>query len=122
MTTCDSSANITALDWPYRDEDTPLTGVLYRDEALAGTRPGILLVHGGTGLNEHARGQARRYAALGYVVFACDMLGDGVAGTGPVSPAAWPRCGMIRRSWSAGRWPGCWCAAVPWTRMCRSAM
>ena len=37
-------------------------------------------MHGGGGLDEHARGQARRYAALGYVVFACDMLGDGVAG------------------------------------------
>jgi dienelactone hydrolase len=80
VTTYDSSANITALDWPYRDEETPLTGVLYRDEALPGPRPGLLLVHGGAGLDEHARGQAHRYAALGYVVLACDMLGDGVAG------------------------------------------
>ncbi len=80
MTADDSGANITALDWPYRDVDTPLTGVLCRDEALTGARPGVLLVHGGAGLDEHARGQARRYAALGYVVLACDMLGDGVAG------------------------------------------
>jgi dienelactone hydrolase len=74
------STNITALDLPYRDEGVALTGVLCRDEALAGTRPGILLVHGGAGLDKHARGQARRYAELGYVVLACDMLGDGVAG------------------------------------------
>ena len=80
MTADDSGANITALDWPYRDVDTSLTGVLCRDEALTGARPGVLLVHGGAGLDEHARGQARRYAALGYVVLACDMLGDGVAG------------------------------------------
>jgi dienelactone hydrolase len=80
MTSGDSATNITTVDWPYRDEDTALTGVLCRDEALAGTRPGVLLVHGGAGLDQHARGQARRYAALGYVVFACDMLGDGVAG------------------------------------------
>ena len=80
MTADDSGANITALDWPYRDVDTPLTGVLCRDEALTGARPGVLLVHGGAGLDEHARGQARRYAALVYVVLACDMLGDGVAG------------------------------------------
>jgi len=72
--------DITARDWPYRDLETPLTGVLCRDETLAGPCPGILLVHGGAGLDEHARQQARRYAALGYVVFACDMLGDGVAG------------------------------------------
>lgn len=75
-----SGANITAVDWPYLDLDTPLTGVLVRDETLPGTRPGVLLVHGGAGLDAHARGQARRYAALGYVVLACDMLGDGVAG------------------------------------------
>ncbi len=39
-----------------------------------------MLFHGGAGLDEHARGQARLYAALGYVVLACDMFGDGVAG------------------------------------------
>jgi len=54
--------------------------VLYRDDAPAGPRPGILLVHGGAGLDEHAREQARRYAALGYVVHACDMLCAGAAG------------------------------------------
>lgn len=64
----------------YHDADTPLTGVLYRDDTQPAKRPGILLVHGGAGLDEHARDQARRYAALGYVVFACDMFGDGVAG------------------------------------------
>ena len=67
-------------DWPYEDEGTELTGVLCRDEALPGRRPGILLVHGGGGLDAHARGQAIRYAALGYIVFACDMFGAGVAG------------------------------------------
>jgi dienelactone hydrolase len=80
MTSADSVANIAAVNWPYHDEGTPLTGTLFRDEAAAGPAPSILLVHGGAGLDEHARGQARRYAALGYTVFACDMLGDGVAG------------------------------------------
>src|SRR5258707_1435961 len=65
---------------PCRDLDTQLTGLLYTGDATSGPRPGILLVHGGAGLDEHARQQARRYAALGYVVYACDMLGDGVAG------------------------------------------
>jgi dienelactone hydrolase len=73
-------ANVTALDLPYNDLDTPLTGMLCRDETLPGGHPGILLVHGGSGLDGHARDQARRYAALGYTVFACDMFGDGVAG------------------------------------------
>ena len=37
-------------------------------------------MHGGAGLDDHAKGQARRYAAHGYTVLACDMFGDGVAG------------------------------------------
>lgn len=31
-------------------------------------------------MDDHARDQARRYARLGYVVFACDMYGEGVHG------------------------------------------
>jgi dienelactone hydrolase len=62
----------------YSDRDTPLTGVLHWNEARPG--PGIMLIHGGAGLDEHARDQARRYAELGYTVLACDMYGDGVAG------------------------------------------
>lgn len=64
----------------YSDQETPLHGVLHWSGDRHGRRPGILLVHGGAGLDQHARDQARRYAALGYVVFACDMFGDGVAG------------------------------------------
>ena len=71
---------ITVTPLAYTDGDTPLSGEFYVDESLPGLRPGILLAHGGAGLDEHARQQARRYAALGYVVFACDMLGDGIVG------------------------------------------
>lgn len=71
---------ISTRDLPYADLDTSLTGVLHWDDTLDGPRPGILLVHGGAGLDEHARDQSRRYAELGYPVLACDMFGDGVAG------------------------------------------
>src|SRR5579863_76650 len=64
----------------YRDGDTELTGVLVWDESRSGRRPGILVVHGGAGLDEHAKGRARRFAELGFVVFACDIYGAGVAG------------------------------------------
>ncbi len=64
----------------YRDGDTPLTGVLVYDETRPDRRPGILVVHGGAGLDAHAEARAASLAALGYVVFACDMYGDGVAG------------------------------------------
>lgn len=76
----DNGPVITARHLQYADLDTPLTGVLCRDETKGGGRPGVLLFHGGAGLDEHARHQACRYAALGYTVLACDMFGDGVAG------------------------------------------
>jgi dienelactone hydrolase len=76
-----SVAGMTAIltrTLPYRDLDTALTGALFLpgDEP----RPGILLIHGGAGLDEHARDQAHRYAQLGYTVLACDMYGNGVTG------------------------------------------
>jgi dienelactone hydrolase len=71
---------ISVLDLAYDDLGLPLTGVLCRDEAQDGPRPGVLLIHGGAGLDEHAREQARRYAGIGYTVLACDMFGPGVAG------------------------------------------
>lgn len=64
----------------YDDLGVHLTGILHWDESQETPRPGILLIHGGAGLDEHARDQARRYAGLGYTVLACDMYGDGVAG------------------------------------------
>lgn len=45
-----------------------------------GPRPGVLLIHGGAGLDDHARGQALRYSKLGYDVLACDLFGPGVMG------------------------------------------
>jgi dienelactone hydrolase len=71
---------ISARDLAYDDLGLPLAGLLCWDEAQDGPRPGILLIHGGAGLDEHAREQARRYAAIGYTVLACDMFGPGVAG------------------------------------------
>jgi dienelactone hydrolase len=64
----------------YTDEETALTGFLAWDDAARQPLPGLLLVHGGAGLDDHAKSQAQRYAAHGYTVLACDMFGDGVAG------------------------------------------
>src|SRR5690348_12488961 len=63
---------------PYRDLDTALTGSLYASGDAP--RPGILLIHGGAGLDDHARDQAHRYAQLGYTVLAGDLYGDGISG------------------------------------------
>ena len=67
-------------DLEYTDDGTTLDGVVVLDEGRSDQRPGLLLIHGGAGLDDHARGQAHRYAELGYVVFACDMYGRGIAG------------------------------------------
>jgi dienelactone hydrolase len=74
------SSSIATRDVLYNDLDVRLTGVLHWDETQDSPRPGILLIHGGAGLDEHARDQAHRYAELGYTVLACDMYGEGVAG------------------------------------------
>ena len=65
----------------YADADTELAGEFFVDTSEpTRRRSGVMVVHGGAGLDNHARQQARRYAELGYVVLACDMFGRGVAG------------------------------------------
>ncbi|MBS2029672.1 MAG: dienelactone hydrolase family protein [Deltaproteobacteria bacterium] len=64
----------------YRDGDVALTGHLAWDGAGASKRPGILVVHGGAGLDSHAKSRTEKFAAMGFVALACDMFGDGVAG------------------------------------------
>lgn len=64
----------------YHDADTPLTGFLFTDPTRTGNRPGLLLIHHGGGLDDHAKTHSHSYAELGFVVFACDMYGPGVAG------------------------------------------
>lgn len=63
----------------YRDHNVELRGLLVANEDGTG-RPGLLVVHGGAGLDDHARARSRQLADLGLVVFACDMYGRGVAG------------------------------------------
>jgi dienelactone hydrolase len=64
----------------YSDGDVHLTGFLACDAKKTERRPGILVVHGGRGLDDHAKGRARQLAELGCVAFACDMYGDDVSG------------------------------------------
>jgi dienelactone hydrolase len=63
-------------DISYRDGATSLRGFLAHDETARDRRPGVLVVHEGLGLNEHAMERARMLAGLGYVVLAADMFGD----------------------------------------------
>jgi dienelactone hydrolase len=63
----------------YHDADVELRGLLVWD-GRGRERPGMLVVHGGAGLDDHARARAKQLAALGLVVFACDMYGKDVIG------------------------------------------
>ncbi len=64
----------------YKDAATDLTGVLIGQQGQPAKRPGVLVVHGGAGLDAHARKQAQRFADAGYVALACDMYGADVIG------------------------------------------
>lgn len=66
---------IAPLEYDYAG--TTFRGELARDESMHSPRPGVLVVHEGTGLTDHAKRRARELAELGYVGFACDMYGDG---------------------------------------------
>ncbi|HET6869661.1 MAG TPA: dienelactone hydrolase family protein [Solirubrobacteraceae bacterium] len=63
----------------YRDGNAELSGILIWD-GNEEARPGILVVHGGAGLDDHAKSRARQLAELGLLVFACDMYGKAVMG------------------------------------------
>lgn len=67
----------------YKQGDTELQGLIAWDDAITGTRPGVLVVHEWWGHNEHARNAARKLAAAGYVAFALDMYGKGKLATHP---------------------------------------
>jgi len=61
----------------YKAGDFAMQGYLAYDDSIAGTRPGILVVHEWWGQNEYARERARMLAGLGYTALAVDMYGDG---------------------------------------------
>lgn len=63
-------------DIDYRDGALGLRGYLVLDEMAGDRRPGVLVVHEGLGLEEHAMQRTRMLAGLGYVAMAADMFGD----------------------------------------------
>ena len=76
-------ARIQTKEVEYRQGGTVLKGFIAWDDAVAGKRPGVLVVHEWWGLNDHARNQARRLAEAGYVGFALDMYGASKVTTHP---------------------------------------
>jgi dienelactone hydrolase len=63
----------------YRDGDAELSGLLVWDGHEC-NQPGVLVVHGGAGLDDHAKTRARQLAEVALLVFTCDMYGKAVIG------------------------------------------
>ncbi len=76
-------AAIKSRTFEYKAGETVLQGYIAWDDAIAGKRPGVLVVHEWWGHNEHARKQADRLAQAGYVGLALDMYGKGKVTTHP---------------------------------------
>ncbi len=77
LTAAPSMAALRTESVDYRHGDVVLKGYLAYDDAVSGKQPGVLVVHEWWGLNDYARTRAEKVAALGYVVFAADIYGDG---------------------------------------------
>ena len=75
--TSSSEAAVQTKKVTYKAGSVECVGHLAWDDAIAGPRPGVLVVHEWWGLNDYARGRAEQLAKLGYVAFACDMYGQG---------------------------------------------
>src|SRR5207253_10099893 len=58
-------------------------GFLAYDDSAKGPRPGVLVIHDWTGLQDYAKSRATQLAELGYVAFAADIYGKGVRPNDP---------------------------------------
>ncbi|MBC7961729.1 MAG: dienelactone hydrolase family protein [Steroidobacteraceae bacterium] len=71
----------------YKQGDATLEGYLAWDDAKNAKRPGVLVVHEWTGINDHIRQRTEMLAKLGYVAFAADIYGKGIRPTAQAEAA-----------------------------------
>src|SRR5688572_17772845 len=83
-----AAPNIQTREVNYSQNGTTLKGLMAWDANASGKRPGVLVIHEWWGHNEHARNQARKLAAEGYVAFALDMYGKDKVATHPKDAGA----------------------------------
>jgi dienelactone hydrolase len=86
-----SQAAVVTETVAYTHDGVQLEGYLAYDDAVAGKRPAVLVVHEWWGLNDYARKRAEQLAGLGYVAFALDMYGKGKVTTHPDQAGQWAR-------------------------------
>ena len=73
-----AEASVKTKNVEYRQGATILEGYLAWDDANSAKRPGVLIVHEWTGINDHMKQRAEMLAKLGYVAFAADIYGKGI--------------------------------------------
>ena len=62
----------------YKQGDTECEGYFAYDDAVAGPRPGVLVIHDWMGNGEFSKKRVVELAQLGYAAFAADIYGKGV--------------------------------------------
>lgn len=76
-------AGIVGKEVTYTSDSLTMKGYLAYDDAIAGRRPGVLVVHEWWGNNAYAHKRAEMLAALGYTALAVDMYGNGMTASHP---------------------------------------
>jgi dienelactone hydrolase len=69
----------------YQHDGVTLEGFHVYDDAKAGRRPAVLVIHQWTGLSDYEKRRSRQLAEMGYNVFAADIYGQGVRPQPPES-------------------------------------
>lgn len=82
-----AQASVKTKTIEYKQGNAVLEGYLAWDDATTGRRPGVLVVHEWTGINDHIRQRTEMLARLGYVAFAADIYGKGIRPTAPADAA-----------------------------------
>ena len=77
LSTALAQAGIRTQEITYEVNGREYSGYFAWDDAIAGPRPGVLVVHEWWGHNDYARRRARMLAELGYTALALDMYGKG---------------------------------------------
>ncbi len=81
--TSPASAKLVTEKVDYKDDaGTALHGFVAYDDATAGKRPGVLVIHDWRGLSDTTRTRAEMLAKLGYIAFAADIYGKDISSAG----------------------------------------
>jgi dienelactone hydrolase len=82
-----AQAKLVTRQVEYQQDGAVLEGYLAYDDATAGKRPGVLVVHEWWGLNDYIKKRTEQLAGVGYLAFAADMYGKGVVTKDPQEAA-----------------------------------